>query len=75
MTFQWESSKERLLRFMKIPAQQKMEWLYQMHEFMLRTSNRRLKAIRLELRKKRQAQCPSRRSLEKAACRGKLWQK
>lgn len=54
MIFQWESQKERLLRFVKIPAQQKMEWLYQMHEFMLRTSSRHLKAIRLELKKKRQ---------------------
>lgn len=52
MIYQWESQNERLLRFMKIPPQQKMEWLYQMHEFMLRTSSRRLKAIRLELRKK-----------------------
>ena len=54
MTFQWESPNERRLRLLRISPQRKMEWLHQMHEFMLRTSSSRLKAIRLELRKKRQ---------------------
>lgn len=54
MIFEWETHDERLRRFMKISPQKKLEWLHQMHEFMLRTSSRRLKAIRLELRKKRQ---------------------
>ncbi|MBI5416155.1 MAG: hypothetical protein HZA29_05005 [Candidatus Omnitrophica bacterium] len=54
MIFEWETHDQRLRRFMKISPQKKLEWLHQMHEFMLRTSNRRLKAVRLELRKKRQ---------------------
>ena len=54
MIFEWETHDERLRRFMKISPQKKLEWLRQMHEFMLRTSSSRLKAIRLELRKKRQ---------------------
>ena len=50
MIFEWETHDQRLLRFMKISPQKKLEWLRQMHEFMLRTSSRRVKAIRLELR-------------------------
>ncbi len=54
MIFEWETHDERLRRFMKISPQKKLEWLHQMHEFMLRTSSRRVRAVRLELRKKRQ---------------------
>ena len=54
MIFEWETRDQRLRRFMKISPQKKLEWLRQMHEFMLRTSSRRVKAIRLELKKTRQ---------------------
>jgi len=50
MIFEWETHDQRLRRFMKISPQKKLEWLRQMHEFMLRTSSRRVNAIRLELR-------------------------
>ncbi|MBI5149441.1 MAG: hypothetical protein HZA28_01540 [Candidatus Omnitrophica bacterium] len=54
MIFEWETHDQRLRRFMKISPQRKLEWLQQMHEFMLRTSSKRVKAIRLELKRKRQ---------------------
>ena len=54
MIFEWETHDQRLRRFMKISPLKKLEWLRQMHEFMLRTSSRRVKAIRLELRRRRQ---------------------
>jgi hypothetical protein len=34
--YRWESENERLRRFMRIPPQKKMEWLQQMHEFLLK---------------------------------------
>ena len=33
MKFRWESEKERLIRFMKIPPKAKLEWLRQMNDF------------------------------------------
>lgn len=54
MIFEWETHDQRLRRFMKISPQKKLEWLRQMQEFMLRTSSKRVKAIRLELRRKHQ---------------------
>jgi hypothetical protein len=34
MIFKWESQEQRLKRFMRISPKKKMEWLYQMHEFL-----------------------------------------
>lgn len=50
--FGWETEEERLKRFMKIPPRKKMEWLYEMHQFLLSLpkANQRL---RLELRRSR----------------------
>ena len=51
--FDWETSQERALKHMKIPPQKKMEWLYQMHQLVLKTFPKRLLAIRRKLREKR----------------------
>jgi hypothetical protein len=51
MIFEWETEEERLLRFMKIPPKKKLEWLCQMHEFMVKCSSKRTKLIRWKLRK------------------------
>jgi len=53
MTFEWETRKERVKRFMKIPALKKMEWLRQMNAFMIKTSSRKMMTIRLKLRENR----------------------
>ncbi len=50
MIFKWETKKERLLEFMKIPPKTKLEWLYQMNKFMLRFSSKKTKNIRQKLR-------------------------
>jgi len=50
MIFKWETEKERLLRFMKISPKKKLEWLQQMHEFIVRSSSKRKKLIRWKLR-------------------------
>jgi hypothetical protein len=50
MIFEWESEEERLLRFMKIPPKKKLEWLHEMHEFMVKCSSKRIKSIRWKLR-------------------------
>ncbi len=50
MTFEWETEDERLLRFMKIPPKKKLEWLQEMHEFMVKCSSKRTMAIRRKLR-------------------------
>ena len=50
MIFKWETEKERLLRFMKISPKKKLEWLQQMHEFILKASSKHDKLIRWKLR-------------------------
>lgn len=50
MIFKWESEKERLLRFMKIPPRRKMEWLLQMAQFVDKFSSKKQKEIRRKLR-------------------------
>lgn len=51
MIFKWETEEERLLRFMKISPKKKMEWLAQMHEFILKASTKRDRLLRWKLRK------------------------
>jgi hypothetical protein len=51
MIFEWETEEERLLKFMKIPPKKKLEWLHEMHEFMVKCSSKRIKSIRWKLRK------------------------
>jgi len=36
MIFNWETDRERLLRFMKISPQKKLEWLLEMNKFALK---------------------------------------
>lgn len=50
MTFQWETRREKLKQWMKIPAKKKMEWLQQMHEFTVKASSKRQKKLRQKLR-------------------------
>ena len=52
--FDWETPEERALKHMKVSPQKKMEWLYQMHQFILKASSKRLLAIRQKLREQRQ---------------------
>lgn len=49
MIFGWETEKEKLLRFMKIPPKKKLEWLNQMRQFML-LQPKKLNKIRRQLR-------------------------
>ena len=51
MIFKWQTEEERLLKFMKIPPKQKLEWLRRMNEFMVKSSTKRKKKIRWKLRK------------------------
>jgi len=51
MIFKWQTTKERLLRFMKISPKKKMEWLRQMNEFIVKSSSKRDRLIRWKLRK------------------------
>ncbi len=51
MIFKWESEEERLLRFMRIPARKKLEWLYEINKFMHKFSSPRQEKIRKKLRR------------------------
>lgn len=51
MIFKWETEQERLLRLMRISPRKKLEWLRQMHEFIVKSSSKRDKLIRWKLRK------------------------
>ena len=53
MIFEWETDKERLLKFMKIPPKEKMIWLLQMNIFLHKASSKRTRAIRQKLRENR----------------------
>ena len=46
----WETEEERLTRFMKIPAKKKLEWLYQINEFVNKFSSSSQKKLRQKLR-------------------------
>ncbi len=50
MNFGWESEEEKLLRYMKIPAKKKMEWLQKMHEFTLAMASPERKKMFWKLR-------------------------
>lgn len=51
MIFRWPTQKERLLKFIKISPKKKLEWLHQMNEFIVKSSSKNDKIIRLKLRK------------------------
>lgn len=51
MIFKWEKEEERLLKFMRIPPKKKLEWLFQMNEFLHRFSSKKQERIRQELRR------------------------
>jgi hypothetical protein len=51
MIFKWETEKERLLRFMRIPPKKKLEWLYEMNKFMSQFFSKHQGKIRQRLRK------------------------
>lgn len=38
MIFKWPTDKERIREYMRIPPKKKMQWLYQMREFMCKVS-------------------------------------
>ena len=46
----WESSEERLLRFMKISPRKKLEWLREMNVFAAKFLPKKNKIIRQKLR-------------------------
>lgn len=48
MIFEWETTEERLNKFIKIPPKEKMEWLRQMLEFIDKFSTKSV----LELKRK-----------------------
>ena len=53
ITFRWDTEEERLLRFMKISPKKKLEWLRDMNDFLAKTSSKRQRLIRQQLRDSR----------------------
>jgi hypothetical protein len=53
MIFGWETEEEKLLRYRKMPPKKKLEWLQKMHEFTVKTSSKRMLALRWKLREER----------------------
>jgi len=53
INFDWENERAKLLFYMQIPAKKKLEWLRQMHEFTVKTSSKRMLALRWKLRESR----------------------
>lgn len=48
--FQWETPKERLLRGMRLSPKQKLEWLWQINQFVYKYSTPTTRRIRQKLR-------------------------
>jgi len=46
----WDIDEERLMRYLRIPAIKKLEWLQEMHDFLLATATPRRKKIFWKLR-------------------------
>jgi hypothetical protein len=55
MKFGWETEEEKLLRYMKIPPKQRLEWLQKMHEFTVKSSSKRMLKLRWKLRESKQS--------------------
>lgn len=51
MNFEWEKEDEKLKRHIKISPKKKLEWLFQVNEFIEKFSPRKNLAIRRKLRK------------------------
>ena len=52
LDFDWEDEKAKFLIYMKIPPKKKLEWLRQMHEFTVKTSSKKMLALRWKLRER-----------------------
>mgnify|MGYP003395194247 CR=1 FL=1 len=50
MIFKWETEDERVIRFMKITARKKLEWLYEINVFLNKFSSEKIKKIRRKLK-------------------------
>lgn len=50
MIFKWETEDERIFRFMKISVKKKLEWLYEINEFLNKFSSKKIKKIRQKLK-------------------------
>lgn len=50
MNFGWASEEERILRYIRIPAKKKLEWLQKMHDFLVTTATPERKKIFWKLR-------------------------
>ncbi len=50
MNLQWQTEEERLLKLMRIPPKKKLEWLAQMHKFILKSSSSQTLRLRWKLR-------------------------
>jgi len=50
MSSGWDIETDRLLRYMKVPARKKLEFLGQMHQFMVKTYSKERKKIFWKLR-------------------------
>ena len=53
MISKWESQKEKLLRFMRISPEKKMEWLQEMHDFLCKARTKKQKNMYRQLRESR----------------------
>ena len=51
----WQTSEERLRKAMKIPPAKKLELLEELHRLAVKTSSKRLMAIRWKLRENRRS--------------------
>ena len=50
MIFKWETEDERIIRFMSISPEKKLERLYRINKFLNKFSSKRTRKIRRELR-------------------------
>ena len=51
MIFKWETEEQRLLKYMRIPAKKKLQWLKKFHDFQRKHLSTRSKRIRQTLKK------------------------
>lgn len=62
MNFGRETEDERIQKFMRIPPRKKLEWLYQMQQFILEASSKSQRKLRLKLRDSQRSHTNLRRS-------------
>ena len=53
MKFRWETEKEKIKKYLAMSTKNKLEWLYDINEFLFKYTRKNIKSARRNLKKSR----------------------